>query len=104
MLRPPPGSPSNSFAVKPNFYDYEGQRASFSWDELAKELDGLPGELVDRGLGNRLVGHLRPLLLICARSSNRRVPSPWRERVREWGSKHYFLQDVVSHSNHVRQD
>src|SRR3954453_18974876 len=29
--------------VRPNLHDYEAQRASFSWDELAKELDGLPG-------------------------------------------------------------
>src|SRR5581483_12013326 len=35
--------PVDQFAVKPNYADYEGQRATFSWDELAKELDGLPG-------------------------------------------------------------
>jgi len=29
--------------VRPNLYDYEAQRASFDWQELAKELDGLPG-------------------------------------------------------------
>jgi len=43
--------------VTPNLTDYEAQRASFSWEELAKELDGLPGgglniayEAVDRHL------------------------------------------------------
>jgi acetyl-CoA synthetase len=41
--------------VTPNISDYEGQRASFKWDDVAKELDGLPGgginiayEAVDR--------------------------------------------------------
>ena len=49
--------PVASMTVRPNIYDYEAQRASFSWDELAKELDGLPGgglnlayEAVDRHL------------------------------------------------------
>jgi acetyl-CoA synthetase len=44
-------------AVRPNIYDYEAQRASFRWEDLAKELDGLPGgglniayEAVDRHL------------------------------------------------------
>src|SRR3972149_4682925 len=38
------GKPAASdFKVRPNLYDYEAQRASFSWDELARELDGLPG-------------------------------------------------------------
>ncbi len=37
--------PVTSMAVRPNIYDYEAQRASFSWDELAKELDGLPAVL-----------------------------------------------------------
>jgi acetyl-CoA synthetase len=43
------------FKVRPNLYDYEAQRASFKWEEVAKELDGLPGgglsiayEAVDR--------------------------------------------------------
>jgi acetyl-CoA synthetase len=35
--------------VTPNLYDYEAQRASFSWDELAKELDGLPGPSTGSG-------------------------------------------------------
>ena len=35
--------------VRPNLYDYEAQRASFSWDELSKELDWLPG-----GAGERI--------------------------------------------------
>ena len=46
-----------SMPVHPNLYDYEAQRASFSWDDLATELDGLPGgglniahEAVDRHL------------------------------------------------------
>ncbi len=41
--------------VRPNLDDYEGQRASFRWEEIAKDLDGLPGgglniayEAVDR--------------------------------------------------------
>jgi acetyl-CoA synthetase len=41
--------------VTPNISDYEGQRTSFKWDDVAKELDGLPGgginiayEAVDR--------------------------------------------------------
>jgi acetyl-CoA synthetase len=29
--------------VRPNLDDYDAQRASFSWEALAKELDGLPG-------------------------------------------------------------
>jgi len=35
--------PVSEMRVKPNLYDYEAQRARFSWEELAKELDGLPG-------------------------------------------------------------
>ncbi len=31
------------FKVQPNLNDYEAQRASFRWEEVAKELDGLPG-------------------------------------------------------------
>ncbi len=41
--------------VAPNIGDYEEQRASFNWEDVAKELDGLPGgginiayEAVDR--------------------------------------------------------
>ncbi|HEX5370142.1 MAG TPA: AMP-binding protein, partial [Dehalococcoidia bacterium] len=41
--------PVASMAVRPNIYDYEAQRASFSWDELAKELDGLPGPSTGSG-------------------------------------------------------
>ena len=29
--------------VRPNISDYEAQRASFRWEDIAKELDGLPG-------------------------------------------------------------
>ena len=35
--------PAAAMAVTPNLADYEAQRAAFSWPELAKELDGLPG-------------------------------------------------------------
>jgi acetyl-CoA synthetase len=45
--------------VRPNLNDYDAQRASFSWDDLSKELDGLPGgglniayEAVDRHVKN----------------------------------------------------
>jgi acetyl-CoA synthetase len=44
-----------SLKVHPNLYDYEAQRASFKWEDVAAELDGLPGgglniayEAVDR--------------------------------------------------------
>ena len=40
--------------VKPNLYDYDALRASFSWDELAKELDGLPGDGPSTGSGRAL--------------------------------------------------
>ncbi|HEX5139851.1 MAG TPA: acetate--CoA ligase [Dehalococcoidia bacterium] len=33
---------ATALSVRPNLYDYDGQRASFSWEELAKDLDGLP--------------------------------------------------------------
>jgi acetyl-CoA synthetase len=33
---------ATALPVRPNLYDYDAQRASFSWEELAKELDGLP--------------------------------------------------------------
>jgi acetyl-CoA synthetase len=46
---------ATALKVKPNLYDYEAQRASFTWEDLARELDGLPGgglniayEAVDR--------------------------------------------------------
>src|SRR5205823_1129002 len=29
--------------TRPNLADYEAQRASFKWDDIAAELDGLPG-------------------------------------------------------------
>ena len=32
---------ADALPVRPNLHDYEAQRASFSWDELSKELDGL---------------------------------------------------------------
>jgi acetyl-CoA synthetase len=34
---------ADQFKVRPNLYDYEAQRASFKWEDVAKELDGLPG-------------------------------------------------------------
>jgi acetyl-CoA synthetase len=34
---------ADALLVRPNLYDYDAMRASFSWDEIAKELDGLPG-------------------------------------------------------------
>jgi acetyl-CoA synthetase len=39
IIKPPAGA----LPVTPNLSNYEGQRSTFSWDELAKELDGLPG-------------------------------------------------------------
>jgi acetyl-CoA synthetase len=46
---------AKALPVTPNISDYEGQRASFKWEDVAKELDGLPGgginiayEAVDR--------------------------------------------------------
>jgi acetyl-CoA synthetase len=45
----------DSLKVRPNLYDYEAQRATFKWEDIAAELDGLPGgglniayEAVDR--------------------------------------------------------
>src|SRR4051794_5936527 len=35
--------PVEAMKVRPNLYDYEAQRASFKWEDVAKELDGLPG-------------------------------------------------------------
>jgi acetyl-CoA synthetase len=35
--------PLEQFKVKPNIYDYEAQRAAFKWENVAQELDGLPG-------------------------------------------------------------
>ena len=32
----------NAFSVKPNLTDYFNERESFSWDNVAKEFDGLP--------------------------------------------------------------
>ena len=50
---------ADALPVRPNLYDYDAQRASFSWDELSKELDGLPGgglniayEAIDRHVKN----------------------------------------------------
>src|SRR5687768_545580 len=47
----------DSLPVRPNLYDYDAQRASFRWEDLAAELDGLPGgglniayEAIDRHL------------------------------------------------------
>jgi acetyl-CoA synthetase len=34
---------ADQFKVRPNLYDYEAQRASFKWEDVATELDGLPG-------------------------------------------------------------
>jgi acetyl-CoA synthetase len=49
----------DALPVRPNLYDYEAQRASFSWEELSKELDWLPSgginiayEAVDRHVKN----------------------------------------------------
>jgi acetyl-CoA synthetase len=46
---------ASALPVTPNISDYEAQRASFKWEDVAKELDGLPGgginiayEAVDR--------------------------------------------------------
>src|SRR5687767_4694305 len=46
--------------VTPNLHDYAAQRASLSWDALAKELNGLPGgglnlayEAIDRHVAKR---------------------------------------------------
>ncbi|MGZ6980510.1 MAG: acetate--CoA ligase, partial [Acidimicrobiia bacterium] len=35
--------PRSGWAVVPNLIDYEGTRATFTWDEARRELDGLPG-------------------------------------------------------------
>jgi acetyl-CoA synthetase len=56
--------PVDQFNVRPHLYDYEAQRAAFKWEDVAKELDGLPGgglniayEAIDRhvahGKGNK---------------------------------------------------
>jgi acetyl-CoA synthetase len=34
---------ATALPVRPNISDYEAQRESFRWEEIAKELDGLPG-------------------------------------------------------------
>jgi len=54
--------------VQPNLHDYETQGAAFEWEELAKELDGLPGgglniayEAVDRHL--KTARRTRPAIL-----------------------------------------
>ena len=41
--------PADALKIRPNLHDYESQRASFSWDELARELDGLPGPSTGSG-------------------------------------------------------
>ncbi|MDA8087362.1 MAG: acetate--CoA ligase [Nitrospiraceae bacterium] len=59
---------SNSLVVRPNLLDYEKTRASFSWKDISRELDGLPGgnglniayEAVDR----HALGPLRDRLAI----------------------------------------
>ena len=33
--------------VSPNIGDYEKQRASFNWEDVAKELDGLPEVIIN---------------------------------------------------------
>ena len=44
MAYDPIAKPSlEQFAVRPNLYDYDEVRANWSWDDLRKELDGLPG-------------------------------------------------------------
>ena len=39
----------SQMSVTPNLTDYEAQRASFSWEELSKELDGLPSPSTGSG-------------------------------------------------------
>src|SRR3989337_2016725 len=39
IVKPPAGQ----MAVQPNLIDYAAARASFRWDDIEKELDGLPG-------------------------------------------------------------
>jgi acetyl-CoA synthetase len=59
---------ATALPVRPNISDYQAQRASFKWDDVAKELDGLPGgginiayEAVDRHVAK---GHgARPAIL-----------------------------------------
>src|SRR3989304_6049169 len=41
--------PAAALQVRPNLSDYEAQSAAFSWEELAKELDGLPGPSAGSG-------------------------------------------------------
>ncbi len=50
---------AGALPVRPNLYDYDAQRAAFRWQDLARELDGLPGgglniayEAVDRHLAH----------------------------------------------------
>jgi acetyl-CoA synthetase len=40
---------ATAIKVRPNLNDYEAQRASFSWDALSKELDGLPSPSTSSG-------------------------------------------------------
>ena len=55
-----------NWAVSPNLLDYEETRASFSWDDARRALDGLPGgrglniahEAVDRHIAGPLRHHL----------------------------------------------
>ena len=55
-----------NWAVRPNLLDYEETRASFSWDNARRALDGLPGgrglniahEAVDRHIAGPLRRHL----------------------------------------------
>ncbi len=40
---PIPKPPASEMSVRPNLFDYEDMRRSFSWDAVRRELDGLPG-------------------------------------------------------------
>ncbi len=43
QYEPIPKPPVDQMPVRPNLIDYEAQRSNFSWDDVRRELDGLPG-------------------------------------------------------------
>ena len=43
QYEPIPKPPVHEMSVRPNLTDYEGRRRDFSWDNVRRELDGLPG-------------------------------------------------------------